>query len=76
MQKKHGFAPLGSATSIAKTAIFSGNNARLYGIDTKKAEINLQADQFAKLKARYESAGPARSNLRYGYVNLAGRLRA
>jgi uncharacterized protein len=76
MQKKHGFAPLGSATSAVKTAIFSGNNARLYGIDPKRAEIDLHTDQFAKLKAHYDSAGPARSNLRYGYVNLAGNTPA
>jgi uncharacterized protein len=54
-----------------KTAIFSGNNARLYGIDPKKAERQLKGDQFAKLKTQYESAGADRSNLRYGYLNSA-----
>jgi hypothetical protein len=71
MQKKFGFAPLGPATGDIKTAIFSGNNARLYGIDTRKAEIDLKQDQFAAIKAQYESAGSERSNLRYGYVNDA-----
>jgi uncharacterized protein len=71
MQRQHGFAPLGPATGDVKTAIFSGNNARLYNIDLKKAELHLKGDQFAKLKTDYEAAGPARSNLRYGYVNSA-----
>jgi uncharacterized protein len=69
MQKKHGFKPLGAATSPVKTAIFSGNNARLYNIDTKKAGLDLKKDHFADIKSRYEEAGSERSNLRYGYVN-------
>jgi uncharacterized protein len=69
MQRKHGFEPLGGATSDVKTAIFGGNNARLYGIDPKKAELDLRRDEFAALKARYERGGPEPSNLRYGYVN-------
>ena len=35
MQKKHGFQPLGGATGPVKTAIFSGNNMRLYGIQKR-----------------------------------------
>ena len=69
MQKKYGFKPLGTATGPVKTAIFSGNNARLYDIDPKKAELHLKNDRFAQIKAEYQSAGPERSNLRYGYVN-------
>ncbi len=69
MQRKHGFEPLGGATSDVKTAIFGGNNARLYSIDPKKAELDLRRDEFAALKARYEMGGPEPSNLRYGYVN-------
>jgi uncharacterized protein len=69
MQKKYGFKPLGTATGSVKTAIFSGNNVRLYNIDPKKAELHLKQDRFAQIKAEYESAGAERSNLRYGYVN-------
>jgi hypothetical protein len=54
-----------------KTAIFSGNNARLYSIDTRKAERDLKGDKFAQLKTEYEARGPERSNMRYGYVNNA-----
>jgi uncharacterized protein len=71
MQKKHGFKPLGSATGAVKTAILSDNNARLYGIDTRKAGMDLRGDQFAQLKASYESSGADPSNLRYGYINTA-----
>jgi uncharacterized protein len=71
MQKKYGFKPLGDATSSVKTAIFSGNNARLYNIDLKKAGLDLKGDRFAQIKADYEAHGPERSNLRYGYVNDA-----
>jgi uncharacterized protein len=69
MQRKHGFKPLGSATGSVKTAIFSGNNAKLYNIDTRKASLDLKTDQFAGIKEEYEAAGAERSNLRYGYVN-------
>jgi uncharacterized protein len=51
-----------------KSAIFGGNNARLYGIEPKKAQLDLRRDRFAVLKAEYEKAGPEPSNLRYGYV--------
>jgi predicted TIM-barrel fold metal-dependent hydrolase len=68
MQKKHGFKPLGPATGPVKTAIFGGNNAKLYNIDQKKSEIELERDRFAALKAEYEKNGPEPSNLRYGYV--------
>ena len=57
MQKKHGFAPLGAADGPVKTAIFGGNNARLYGIQPKRAMLELSRDRFAALKAEYEKAG-------------------
>ena len=60
---------LGSATGAEKTAIFSSNNAWLYDIDPKKAELQLRNDQFAQIKAEYKSAGTERSNLRYDYMN-------
>ena len=68
MQKKHGFAPLGAADGPVKTAIFGSNNARLYGIEPKKAQLDLKTDRFAMLKTEYEKAGREPSNLRYGYV--------
>jgi len=67
MQKKHGFAPLGLADGAVKTAIFSGNSARLYGLEKHAALVN--QDRFAAIKADYQANGPGRSNLRYGYVS-------
>lgn len=69
MQKKYGFAPLGEATGPVKTAIFGANNARLYDIDVKRTQLELRQDRFAQRKAEYEKEGPARSNMRYGYVH-------
>ena len=66
MQQKYGFKPLGPADGPVKTAIFSGNSARLYGLE-KHAEV-IRHDRFAALKADYIANGPGRSNLRYGYV--------
>ncbi len=66
MQKRYGFAPLGAADGPVKMAIFSGNSARLYKFE-EHAALPL-TDRFAELKQHYEQAGPARSNLRYGYV--------
>ncbi len=68
MQKQHGFAPLGDANGPVKTAIFGGNNARLYGIEPRQAALALEQDRFAAVKLEYEAHGAARSNLRYGYV--------
>jgi uncharacterized protein len=45
MQRKFGFAPLGAAEGAVKTAIFSGNNARLYRIDTKVAATQASGDR-------------------------------
>ena len=66
MQKKHGFAPLGPADGPVKSAIFGDNSARLYGFN-RHAEL-ARPDRYAEIKERYEALGPARSNLRYGYV--------
>ena len=68
MQKKHGFAPLGAADGPVKTAIFGGNNAKLYNIQPKRAMLELSRDRFAAMKAEYQQAGPEPSNMRYGYV--------
>jgi predicted TIM-barrel fold metal-dependent hydrolase len=67
MQKKHGFKPLGAADGPIKTAIFSGNTARLYGLEKHAAVVN--QDRYAALKAEYQANGPGRTNLRYGYVS-------
>ena len=71
MQNRHGFKSLGPATGTMKTAIFSGNNAKLYGVNPTKTERELKQDRFTALKAHYEAAGRAPSNLRYGYVNAS-----
>jgi hypothetical protein len=76
MQQKHSFKAIGRATDPVKTAIFGGNNARLYNIDPKKTELNLKGDQFARLKSNYQRAGADPSNLRYGYVNMQAQPRA
>ncbi|HYA06665.1 MAG TPA: hypothetical protein VEF90_12310 [Xanthobacteraceae bacterium] len=68
MQKKYGFAPLGAANGPVKTAIFGGNNAKLYGINPKKAMLDFKDDKLTALKTEYEKEGPGRSNMRYGYV--------
>jgi uncharacterized protein len=67
MQKQHGFAPLGAADGPVKSAILADNGLRIFGY---KRETKLKArDRFTDMKAEYESAGPARSNLRYGYIH-------
>jgi hypothetical protein len=68
MQKKYGFAPLGGPTDAVKTAIFSANNMRLYGL-AKRSDLG---DRFAAMKEEYLTNGAARSNLRYGYVRKPG----
>jgi hypothetical protein len=69
MQRKYGFAPLGAADGPVKTAVFSGNSARIYNV-SQHASLGVRNDQFAVMKARYEQSGGARSNLRYGYVMM------
>jgi uncharacterized protein len=71
MQSAHGFAALGAADGPVKTAIFGGNNARLYGVDPARAQTSMAADRFSRAKREYVAAGPQPSNRRYGFV--AGR---
>src|SRR5262245_28056720 len=69
MQKKYGFTPIGAADGPIKTMIFGGTNAKLYNYDiSKRTDIGPNRDRFAQMKEAYEKSGPARSNLRYGYV--------
>ena len=65
LQKKHGLKPLGPADGPVKTAIFGDNNARLYKYEKRTA---LATDRLSAMKKQYEQDGPARSNLRHGYV--------
>lgn len=67
MQKAYGFAPLGAADGPVKSAIFGGNNARLYNVPPERRG-ELMQDRLERRRAEYLRQGPARSNLRYGYV--------
>jgi hypothetical protein len=69
MQKQHGFQPLGPADGPVKSAILAKNGLRLFGHE--QLAHSTYSDQFARIKAEYEQDGPARSNLRYGYVHVA-----
>jgi hypothetical protein len=51
-----------------KTAIFGGNNARLYNIQPKRAMLELKKDRITAWKQEYEKEGPTPTNMRYGYV--------
>jgi predicted TIM-barrel fold metal-dependent hydrolase len=67
LQKAHGLKPLGPAGGPVKTAIFGGNNARLYNFKPQqRAEI--ENDTLAEYKALYEKHGAGRTNLAYGYA--------
>jgi uncharacterized protein len=68
MQKKYGYAPLGPATGPVKSAIFGGNNAKLYNIEIKKTDLELKKDKLSAMKAEYDKQGREPSNLRHGYV--------
>jgi predicted TIM-barrel fold metal-dependent hydrolase len=71
MQRKHTFAPLGPADGLVKTAIFSGNSARLYTIGVQAAQGAITTDKIAAIKAEYVAMGGTRTNARYGYVHKA-----
>ena len=68
LQSAHGFSPLGAADGPVKTAIFGGNNARLYGVDPEAASTASAADRFSARKRDYVAAGAQPSNRRYGFV--------
>jgi hypothetical protein len=71
MQKKYGFAPLGPADGLVKSAMLAGNSARLYNVQLKTASSAMTTDKIAAIKAEYIAMGGARSNTRYGYVHRA-----
>jgi hypothetical protein len=52
-----------------KSAIFSGNAARLYNIHQRAALGTLSDDKIAAIKAEYVAMGGTRSNARYGFVH-------
>ena len=66
MQQQHGFQPLGPADGPVKTAIFAKNGFKVFGYEQHAGLA--RPDRLTALKADYEAAGGARSNLRYGYV--------
>jgi uncharacterized protein len=71
MQKKHGFAALGSEDSAVKSAIFGYNAARLYKIDLRAELPAIETDRFSAI--RYAQLDrPTRSNAAYGYVARRG----
>jgi hypothetical protein len=67
LQKKYGLKPLGPADGPVKTAIFGGNNARLYNFKPQQRAA-LEGDYIAQSKALYEKHGAERTNLAYGYA--------
>ncbi|OLB99327.1 MAG: amidohydrolase [Candidatus Rokubacteria bacterium 13_1_40CM_68_15] len=71
MARKHGFAPLGPADGLVKSAIFGTNAARLYGLHVKAVLGDITNDKVAAIKAEYVAMGGMRSNARYGYVSRA-----
>jgi predicted TIM-barrel fold metal-dependent hydrolase len=68
MQRRHGFAPLGPADGAVKTAILSGNAARLYNLDIAAARDDIRDDHVEAMRREFLALGAERSNLRYGYV--------
>ena len=71
MQKQHGFAALGPADGLVKSAIFAGNSSRLYKVSLQPAQSQLTTDKIAMIKAEYVAMGGLRSNARFGYVHRA-----
>jgi len=71
MQRKHGFAPLGGATSAVKNAIFGFNSAGLYdlNLDPSSADYSpMRPEQFAEISRAYNQAGGLIANETCGYI--------
>jgi predicted TIM-barrel fold metal-dependent hydrolase len=66
LRRKHGFQSLGPADGWVKTAIFGGNNARLYDFDPVQV-LALADDHLSHCKEIY-ARNPERTNLAYGYA--------
>jgi uncharacterized protein len=71
MRRKHGFAPLGPADGLVKSAIFGGNSARLYNVHVRTALGEITNDEIVSIRAEYVANGGMRSNTRYGYIHKA-----
>jgi predicted TIM-barrel fold metal-dependent hydrolase len=69
MREKYGFAALGPADGVVKSAIFAGNSARLYNVQMRTAQGAITNDKIAAIKAEYVAMGGMRSNTRWGYVH-------
>ena len=67
LRKKYALKPLGPADGPIKTAIFGGNNARLYNYKAQQ-RAELQTDRIAHYKGIYENQGTERTNLAYGFA--------
>ena len=67
LQKKYGLQPLGPADGPIKTAIFGGNNARLYDYPLPQRAA-LESDQLSRYRILYDRHGAGRTNLAYGYA--------
>jgi predicted TIM-barrel fold metal-dependent hydrolase len=66
LQRRFGFAPLGSADGPVKNAIFGGNSVKMYRYEQKRTDLD--GDAVSRVKRDYAAAGGERSNLAYGYV--------
>jgi predicted TIM-barrel fold metal-dependent hydrolase len=73
LQRKYALQPLGPADGPVKTAIFGGNNARLYNFKPQQ-RAELATDKIASYKDLYDKHGAGRTNLAYGFAlkNAAG----
>lgn len=67
LQRKFGLQPLGPADGPVKTAIFGGNNARIYDYKPQQ-RAELADDKLVRYKALYEKHGAGRTNLAYGFA--------
>jgi predicted TIM-barrel fold metal-dependent hydrolase len=67
LQRKYNLKPLGPADGPIKTAIFGGNNARLYNFKPGERAA-LENDRIAQYKEIYAKEGAGRTNLAYGYA--------
>ena len=67
LRKKYALQPLGAADGPVKTAIFGGNNARLYNYKPHQ-RVALEDDRLASYKELYAKHGAGRTNLAYGYA--------
>jgi len=67
LQRKFGLPALGPADGPVKSAIFGGNNARLYDYGPKQV-AQLDGDGISRYKVVYEREGAGRTNLAYGYA--------